>query len=106
MTQIREQAGLVTQITTIETDPGRSAEALALMQERAEFMKTQPGFVSVSLHRSHDGRHIVNYVQWESAELLSAAHHSPEFRAKWPRFGEIVGEAEPALYDVVRVYER
>ncbi|MDB5544038.1 MAG: hypothetical protein JWO64_1187 [Hyphomicrobiales bacterium] len=106
MPRIQEQSGLVTQITTVVTEPGRSAEALAVMQERAEFMKTQPGFVSVSLHRSHDGRHIVNYVQWESAESLASAHHSPEFRAKWPRFGEITGEAEPALYDVVHVYER
>jgi heme-degrading monooxygenase HmoA len=106
MPNIAERSGLVTQITTVETEPGRSAEALALMQERAEFMKTQPGFVSVSLHRSHDGTKIVNYVQWESAESLAAAHHAPEFRDKWPRFGEITGEAEPALYDVVRVYDR
>ena len=106
MPHISEKAGHVTQITTITTEPGKSAEALALMQERAEFMKRQPGFISVSLHRSTDGRHIVNYIQWESAESLSAAHHSPEFREKWPRFGQITGEAEPALYDVVHVYER
>jgi heme-degrading monooxygenase HmoA len=106
MPQIKEKSGLVTQITTLTTDPGRSAEVLALMQDRAAFMTTQPGFVSVSLHRSNDGRHIVNYVQWESAESLAAAHHAPEFRAKWPRMSELTGEAEPALYDVVHVYER
>lgn len=106
MPQISQNASYVTQITTITTEPNRSAEVLALMQERAAFMKTQPGFVSVSLHRSTDGRQIVNYVQWESAESLSAAHHAPEFREKWPRFGEITGEADPALYDVVHVSER
>jgi len=33
----------------------------------------------------------------------AAAHHSPEFRAKWPKFGELVQDVEPALYDVVQI---
>ena len=71
------------------------------MTERARFMAKQPGFVSVNLHRSSDGSHIVNYVQWKSRKELEAAHHSPEFRKKWPRFGELVEEVEPCLYEVV-----
>jgi hypothetical protein len=34
---------------------------------------------------------------------LAAAHHSPEFRNKWPRFGQLVREIEPCLYEVVHV---
>ena len=34
---------------------------------------------------------------------LAAAHHAPEFRKKWPRFGELVKEVDPCLYDVVHV---
>jgi hypothetical protein len=44
-----------------------------------------------------------NYVQWTSADKLAAAHHAPEFRQKWPQFGELVKEADPCLYDVVYV---
>jgi heme-degrading monooxygenase HmoA len=66
-------------------------------------MATQPGFISVNLHRSKDGNYVVNYVQWTSADKLAAAHHSPEFREKWPQFGKLVREIEPCLYDVVRV---
>jgi antibiotic biosynthesis monooxygenase (ABM) superfamily enzyme len=76
---------------------------LKLMKERAHFMATQPGFVSVNLHRSKDGSHVVNYVQRTNADKLAAAHHSAEFRKKWPRFGELVKEADPCLYDVVHV---
>jgi len=43
-------------------------------------MARQPGFISVSLHRSLDGRRIVNYIQWQSRDLLQSAHKSPEFR--------------------------
>ncbi len=101
MTDIAENQGIVTQITTVKMKPTNQDEVLQLMEERAKFMATQPGFVSVNLHRSQDGSHVVNYVQWTNAEKLKAAHHSPEFRAKWPRFGELVQEVEPCLYEVV-----
>jgi len=102
MTEIRESPGVVTQITTVETSPANQDEVVTLMTERARFMAKQPGFVSVNLHRSQDGSHMVNYIQWTSQEKLSAAHHSEEFREKWPRFGEIA-EIKPGLYDVVHI---
>jgi quinol monooxygenase YgiN len=83
--------------------PDNQDEVLKLMKERAKFMATQPGFVLVSLHKSEDGSHVVNYVQWTDKEKLKAAHHSPEFRKKWPKFGELVQDVEPALYDVVQI---
>ena len=101
MPDIRENNGIVTQITTVKVPADHQDEVLQLMKERADFMATQPGFVSVSLHRSQDGNHVVNYVQWSSPETLTKAHHSTEFRKKWPRFGDLVEEVEPCLYEVV-----
>jgi len=101
MPDIRQNNRTVTQITTVKMRPDNQDEVLSLMKERAKFMARQPGFVSVSLHRSEDGSHVVNYVQWTDKERLAAAHHSPEFRKKWPKFGELVQDVEPALYDVV-----
>jgi heme-degrading monooxygenase HmoA len=103
MSEIRPNNGICTQITTVKLSPDNQDEVLKLMKERARFMATQPGFVSVNLHRSKDGTHVVNYVQWTNADKLAAAHHSAEFRKKWPRFGELVKEADPCLYDVVHV---
>jgi heme-degrading monooxygenase HmoA len=103
MPEIRENNGVVTHITTVKVPADNQSEVLELMKERARFMASQPGFVSVSLHRSEDGSHVVNYVQWKNREQLKAAHHSPEFRRKWPRFGELVKEAEPCLYQVAHV---
>jgi len=102
MPDIRQSAGIVTQITTVKMRPDNQDEVLKLMKERAKFMARQPGFVSVSLHRSEDGSHVVNYVQWTDKERLAAAHHSPEFRKKWPKFRELVQDVEPGLYDVVQ----
>jgi quinol monooxygenase YgiN len=103
MPDIQTKNGVVTQITTVKMRPDNQDEVLALMKERARFMSKQPGFVSVSLHRSEDGTHVVNYIQWADKERLSAAHHSPEFRKRWPKFGELVRDVEPALYDVVKI---
>jgi quinol monooxygenase YgiN len=103
MPDIRKNPGVVTQITTVKLNPDNQNEVLALMKERARFMAKQPGFVSVSLHRSEDGTHVVNYIQWTDKERLASAHHSPEFRKRWPKFGELVKDVEPALYDVVQI---
>jgi heme-degrading monooxygenase HmoA len=105
MPQIRTDNQPVTQITIVEPEPGRQAEALALMSERARFMARQPGFISISLHRSLDGRRIVNYVQWQSRDLLQAAHKSPEFRKQWGHFDELADEIDPHLYEVAQVMD-
>src|SRR5437588_12488425 len=103
MPQIQIDQQPVTQITIIETEPEKQAEALSLMTERARFMQRQPGFSSISLHRSLDGRRIVNYVQWQSRDLLRAAHQSPEFRRAWNQFETLTDDIDPNLYEVAEV---
>jgi heme-degrading monooxygenase HmoA len=94
---------VVTQITTVKLPPGKQDEVLSLMTERAQFMAKQPGFVSIILYRSEDGSHVVNHVQWSDRDKLKAAHHAPEFRKEWLRFGDIAEEIEPCLYDLVHI---
>jgi quinol monooxygenase YgiN len=106
MPAIRAENQPVTQITVVEADSGRQDEALALMRDRAKFMSRQPGFVSISLHRSLDGRRIVNYVQWENRSLLEAAHKSPEFRKECGHFDDVTEGIDPHLYEVAEVFGR
>jgi hypothetical protein len=47
MPEIRENTDIVTQITTVKVPPNNQSEVLDLMAERARFMATQPGFISV-----------------------------------------------------------
>jgi quinol monooxygenase YgiN len=105
MPQIRSDNQPVTQITIVEAEPDKQAEALALMTERARFMAAQPGFVSISLHRSLDGGRIINYVQWSSREELQAAHKSPQFRKEWDRFDRMTDDIDPHLYEVCQIME-
>src|SRR6201996_2895434 len=105
MPQIQTRQQPVTQITIIESEPARQAEALSVMAERAQFMARQPGFVSISLHRSLDGRRIVNYVQWQNRELLQSAHRSPDFRKEWGKFDNLTDQIDPHLYEVVQALD-
>lgn len=98
---VRTGTQCVTQITVVETDPEKQADALSVMTERARFMARQPGFISISVHRSLDQRRIVNYIQWESREQLQSAHKSPEFRKEWAHFDKLTDEIDPHLYEVV-----
>jgi heme-degrading monooxygenase HmoA len=105
MPQLQVEKQPVTQITIIESEPDKQAEALSVMTERARFMARQPGFISISLHRSLDGRRIVNYVQWQTRDQLRAAHQSPEFRKQWRHFDELTEEIDPHLYEVSEVMD-
>ena len=105
MPHIRTDKQPVTQITVIESEPEKQAEALSLMTERARFMSRQPGFVSISLHRSLDGRRIVNYIQWQNRDLLRSAHESPKFRKEWGHFDQLTDEIDPHLYEVVHAID-
>jgi heme-degrading monooxygenase HmoA len=96
-----QNSGGVVQITEVEVDSNeRQTEALHLMAERARFMETQPGFISIAVHRSLDGKRVVNYVRWASKALLQAAHANPKFRKKWNRFGALAREIDPHLYEI------
>ena len=105
MPQIHAQQQPVTQITVVEGEPGKQAQALDLMRQRAHFMARQPGFISISLHRSLDGRRIVNYIQWQNRDLLQAAHKSPDFRKAWRKFDDLTDQIDPHLYEVTEVIE-
>jgi heme-degrading monooxygenase HmoA len=103
MPQINTDSRVVTQITIVEPEPGKQDRALSLMKERARFMARQPGFVSIVLHRSLDGKRIVNYIQWQSREMLQSAHRSPEFRKEWGEFDRMTEEIDPHLYEIAHV---
>lgn len=105
MPQITAENQPVTQITVVEADAGKQADVLTTMRQRARFMSQQPGCISISLHRSLDGRRVVNYIQWQNLDLLEAAHRAPEFRKEWGRFDAITDSIEPHLYEVAEILD-
>jgi heme-degrading monooxygenase HmoA len=105
MPKAQQNDHTVTQITVVEPDSGKQQDALTLMTERARFMAKQPGFISIRLHRSLDGRRIVNVIHWQNRDQLAAAHRAPEFRKEWGQFDHMTDTIDPHLYEVCHVEE-
>jgi len=72
-TTIEKGAPVVTLINVFTVDPSKQDELVKVLDDATEkVIKDLPGFVSANIHRGLDGRHVVNYVQWESREAMDA----------------------------------
>lgn len=64
---IDSAAGHLTLVNVYETEPETQGELVKMLSKvTVNSIRNQPGFVSVCIHSSLDGRKVVNYVQWES----------------------------------------
>lgn len=69
MTTINPENNLFTLINVFRVDPENQQELADLLIEATEeTMQHIPGFVSANIHKSLDGKKVVNYAQWESVE--------------------------------------
>ena len=79
--QLREKTGPIVLTNTFFVPKERSEEFLVLFRRQAEFMKSQPGFVSLRMHRgTADSRLFMNVALWESTQALAAAVGSRGFQ--------------------------
>jgi quinol monooxygenase YgiN len=103
---IRSSAPLVTFVQIWEL-PGANAQErwLEVMHESIHILRSKPGFVSMSLHKSLDGNRIAVYAQWATRETLETAITNPDAIAAHDRMAAI-GTSDGSLYAVDRVYGR
>jgi heme-degrading monooxygenase HmoA len=67
-----------------ETDKDGLLEAWA---RDAEFLESQPGFISAQLHEGIVGScTFLNYAVWESSEVFRNAFENPEFQSRLTRY--------------------
>ena len=95
-------ATIVTQINHIKVE-AKHQDALirAMIEQRENNIAGQPGFISSTIHRSEDGKNVINYVQWTTKELLDAAHERPEFQRMQETYKHYVIDARPLIYSIV-----
>ena len=66
-------------------------------------MRHLPGFVSANIHRSHDGRQVVNYAQWRTREDFEAALRDPEAGVHM-RAAAAMAQFNPIVCEVASVH--
>lgn len=101
---IDARAGCLTLINVYEVAPDNQAKlAEALADATESTIRRATGFISVSIHRSLDGRKVVNYAQWASKADFEDFMAKPETRDQLKRFSELATSVAPALYAVSSV---
>lgn len=94
----------VTFINVIDVDPSKQQELVDLLNEGTDkVMRHRPGFISVSILASVDGKRVVNYAQWRSQDDVKATMADPEAQAFAKRTAAIA-TAAPGIFTVTSVH--
>lgn len=102
-TTIRRGAEPLTLINVFTVHADRQAELVQLLIDATEAeMRHQPGFISASIHRGHEGTRVVNYAQWRSREDFDAMLQNPRAREHMGRAARIAA-FDPILCEVAHV---
>lgn len=105
MTQIVQGHEIVTLINVFTVEPQNQQKLIdVLIENFKNAMHTQPGFLSANIHKSLDGTHVVNYVQWRSLEDVEAMQRRPEV-IPYIEAAQRLALVEPHLYEVVFIGE-
>ena len=103
---IHANASVVTQINVFTVPSGGQQALIDHLSEAARLCREEvPGWLSASLHRSHDGTRVANYAQcrdMNSWQAVMETLRGSGFIEGNRRFGT----AHPGLYDVVATFER
>ncbi|MEV0579823.1 antibiotic biosynthesis monooxygenase family protein [Streptomyces sp. NPDC050392] len=79
--QFQEETGPIVLANTFLVPEERTEAFLDLFRRQAAFMRAQPGFVSLQMHKGTAGsRLLMNVAVWESTAALATALGSPEFQ--------------------------
>src|SRR5277367_802155 len=79
MSTIETDASVVTFINVFTVEPDRQSRLVTLLAEAADqTMRHLPGYVSANIHRSLDGKRVVNYAQWRSLADFQAMRQNPK----------------------------
>jgi quinol monooxygenase YgiN len=104
MATIDKGLDVVTLINVFTVEPGKQDELVMVLLDATErTMKTRPGFVSASIHRSFDGTRVVNYAQWRTKDDFEAMQKDPAARthmeaaAALARFDPILCEVADSI---------
>ena len=104
MITIAKDTGFVTLINVFTVEPKNQQQLIDLLTQATEqSVRTKPGFISASLHRSVDGTKVTMYAQWRSAEEYQAMREDPG-PLPYLQQALAIAKFEPGMYEVVETF--
>jgi quinol monooxygenase YgiN len=93
----------ITLVNVFEVAPDNQQKLVeALIEATEKTMSKLDGFVSANIHRSLDGKRVVNYAQWRSKEDFEAMMRNPKALLHMVPI-LLYAKPSPHLYEVVDV---
>lgn len=91
MPEIVADAAHATFINTFRCAPQHQDEVVRINIEIIDQVASRsPGFISATVHSSVDGTRVINYLQWESVEHLTAMQRSLQFQDVARQFAGLI----------------
>ncbi len=105
MPVIRANSSIVTQVNLFDVPEGGQQALIDFLKEAAAFSRKTPGWLSASLHRSLDGKKVINYAQSENMDAARAVIDRLR-EAGYLDHNKVLGAAHPGLYEVVYTVDK
>ena len=101
MATIEINKDISTLINVFTVDPSKQQQLVdALIETTNKVWRLQDGFVSASIHKSKDGKKVVNYVQWKGKGAFDRRLDDPEAIVQMNKVLSMA-KADGNLYEVV-----
>lgn len=100
MVTIQPADKVFTLVNVFAVSPEKQQQLIDLLVEASQTMKELPGFLSANLHKSHDGKYVVNYAQWRSQRDYDAMQHNPQATPHMKAAAELAQGYNPIICDV------
>jgi heme-degrading monooxygenase HmoA len=94
----------VTLINVFAVAPAKQPELVTLLARATDSsVRGSPGFISASLHQSHDGTKVAMYSQWRSLEDYRAMRQNAA-AAPYLQQALAIASFDPGIYEVVETF--
>ena len=101
-----QQGDLFTLVNVFTVTPDKQQQVIDILVEAGEqTMKHLPGFVSSNLHKSDDGKYVINYVQWRRREDFDTMMKNPEAKTHRDETAALSVSYNPIICEVVASIE-
>lgn len=109
MATISKDNPVFTAIVTLTCDASDQESLVETAEKVAPVFAKQHGFISSSVHRSHDGTQVVTYLQWKTREDHEACRRSPRLMAAGARLMGLLASGRVKMdvktFDVIAAVE-
>nr|BBE36481.1 antibiotic biosynthesis monooxygenase [Streptomyces sp. SoC090715LN-16] len=105
MATISAEKDYFTTINVFTTTPEHQQKVLEIISGAEEKMRDFPGFVSASIHVSHDGTQVIGYAQWAKKEDFDGMRARADLQQHFQAVRKLVSSVDPIAARVTYTHD-